>query len=58
MAHHSRHDPFELKAVKKDNFSGDAWWFSQVEFVKNDAGIVTGCRVSNGRVLNLWFEKE
>lgn len=57
IAKHSRLSDFNLKPVKKDMFSGDTWFFGQVDFIRNADGIVTGCKVSSGRVRNLYFEK-
>jgi len=43
--------------VKKDVFSGGAWFFGQAEFVRDDAGAIAGCKVSSGRVRNVYFQK-
>lgn len=57
MAKHSRHSEFELQPVKKDMFAAQAWFFGQVEFVRDANNGITGCKVSNGRVRNLYFKK-
>ena len=57
MAKHSRHSDFELQPVKKDMFSGQVWFFGQVEFVRDASNGITGCKVTNGRVRNLYFKK-
>lgn len=57
IARHQRHPDIELKVAKPDFFSGNTWFFGQVEFVRNDQKEITGCKVSNGRVRNLRFEK-
>lgn len=57
MAKHSRHSDFELQAVKKDFFNGQAWFFGQIEFLRDTNGSITGCKVTNGRVRNLYFKK-
>lgn len=57
MAQHSRHSDFEVLPIKKDIFSGQAWFFGQVEFVRDANNGITGCKVSNGRVRNLYFKK-
>ncbi len=54
--HHRRHDPFALKPVAQDEFSGPSF-VRRLVFSRDEAGRVFGMRVSNGRVLNLWFEK-
>ncbi len=57
IAKHSRLSDFNLNPIKKDVFSGEAWFFSQVEFVRDPKNLITGCKVSNGRVRNLYFKK-
>ena len=58
IARHSRHPDFELRPVKSDYFSANIWFAGQIEFVRNQEGAVSGCKVSSGRVRNLWFEKQ
>ena len=57
VAKHNRHSDFEIQALKKDIFSGQAWFFGQIEFIRDANHGVTGCKVSNGRVRNLYFKK-
>lgn len=57
MAKHSRHSDFEMQVVKKDMFAAQAWFFGQVEFVRDANNGITGCKVTNGRVRNLYFKK-
>lgn len=57
IARHSRLSDFELNPVKEDVFSGTAWYFGQVEFIRDSNDKITGCKVTNGRVRNLHFEK-
>ena len=57
IAKHSRLSDIELNPVKEDSFSGNAWFFGQVEFVRDADGAISGCKVSSGRVRNLWFKK-
>lgn len=57
MAKHSRHSDFEMQVVKKDMFAGRVWFFGQVEFVRDANGSINGCKVTNGRVRNLYFKK-
>ena len=54
---HQRHSDFKLLPVKKDVFSSEAWFFGQAEFVRDETGSVTGCKVSSGRVRNVHFRK-
>ena len=56
MAHHQRHGDFKLYATSKNKLKGDRYFFSDIS-VERTAGKVSGIRVSNGRVRNLWFEK-
>jgi CubicO group peptidase (beta-lactamase class C family) len=57
-ARHSRHSDIGCTPTKADTFSGNQWFFGQVEFVKNAGGQVTGCKISSGRVRGVWFQKE
>lgn len=58
VAKHPRHEDIELSLVKKDFFAGNRWFFGQVEIVRSDIGVITGCKVSSGRVRGVWFEKQ
>jgi CubicO group peptidase (beta-lactamase class C family) len=57
VAKHSRLSDFNLNPIKHNMFNGEAWFFGQVEFIRNENNMITGCKVSNGRVRNLYFEK-
>ena len=57
VAKHSRLSDFKLNYIKDDMFFGEAWFFGQVEFIRDENKVITGCKVSNGRVRNLFFEK-
>lgn len=57
IAKHSRLSDFDLTPIKKDVFSGSAWFFSQIEFVRDENNAISGCKVSAGRVRNLYFQK-
>jgi len=57
LAKHSRLSDFKLNPIKKDMFTGEAWFFGQIKFIRDSNNIITGCKVSNGRVRNLHFEK-
>lgn len=57
IARHQRHPVIHLESVSMDEFLGDIWFFQGVEFDRNEAGSITGMRVSNGRVRNLWLER-
>ena len=55
--HHSRHGDFKMKRIKKDILEGD-WPVSIAKFQRDEDGNINGILVSNGRVRNLWFEKQ
>jgi len=54
--HHARHGDFNMHMVSTDQLEGQ-WPFSEVRFIRDDSGKVTGIRVSNERVKNVWFKK-
>jgi hypothetical protein len=58
VARHQRHPDITLTPVGKDMLSGDAWFFSKVEIVRDQTGAITGCKVSSGRVRNLRFTRQ
>lgn len=58
IVHHRRHGDIELKPLEKDAFQGNQWFFGETKFIRNEAGDITGMRVSNGRVRNLLLEKQ
>lgn len=55
--HHARHGDFEMKVLKQDILESQ-WPFSIIKYQREKIGGVTGIYVSNGRVRNLWFEKQ
>ena len=56
-AHHPRHGKLPMERVKKDVLEGE-WPLDVVEYQRDDSGNIAGIRVSNGRVRNLWLEKQ
>ncbi|MDA0330284.1 MAG: serine hydrolase [Gemmatimonadetes bacterium] len=56
IAKHRRHADFDFEPVEEDSFSGESF-FGTADFQRDGSGAVTGMRVSNGRVRNMWFEK-
>ena len=58
IASHPRISDFVLTPVKPDQFSCDQWFFGQVNFVRDEKNNIIGCKVSSGRVKDLWFEKQ
>jgi CubicO group peptidase (beta-lactamase class C family) len=57
IAQHMRTGNIALSPEREDLFSGSAWYFGEVTFLRNDEGFVTGCEVSAGRVRNLKFTR-
>ena len=58
IARHFRTGDVHLTALKADQFNGDQWYFGSIEFIRDNNNIITGCKVSTGRVRNLKFEKK
>ena len=57
VAEHARLSDIELTPSKNDVFSGNQWFFGQIEFKRDEEGIINSCEVSAGRVRNLKFTK-
>lgn len=57
VAQHRRHDDI-LLTYAGDHFLGDAWFFPEIHFTRDDTGRVRGFRLTGGRVRNLHFEKQ
>lgn len=57
IARHFRTGDVILTPSKADVFSGNEWYFNQVEFIRGTNKAITGCKVGNGRVRNLKFVK-
>ena len=55
--HHPRHGTFNLNEIKEGIFES-SWPLNLMKFKKDDNGKITGFLVSNGRVMNMWFEKK
>ncbi|MBL7856438.1 MAG: serine hydrolase [Cyclobacteriaceae bacterium] len=56
-ATHIRNEPCEIHPVADGIFNADAWYMGRIEFIKNPQGVVTGMKVSSGRVKNVKFDK-
>jgi hypothetical protein len=54
---HIRHDPIVLSPTGPDAFSGDAFFFGEAVFERDDAGRIKALLVSSGRVRNVRFER-
>ena len=57
MAQHIRHDDI-LLTYAGDHFLGDAWFFPEVHFTRDDTGRVIGFKLTGNRVRNLYFERK
>ena len=47
----------ELDPIKKDEFSGEAFFFSEIEFIRNEEGQIAAFTASNGRTAGVLFER-
>ncbi len=56
VAQHRRHDDISL-TYADGHFVGDAWFFPEVYFSRDDTGQITGFRLTGNRVKNLRFKK-
>ena len=56
VAQHRRHDDIVL-TYANGHFRGDAWFFPEIHFIRDNTGRVTGFRLTGNRVRNLHFEK-
>ena len=57
VAQHRRHDDILLTSAD-GHFLGDAWFFPEIHFIRDDTGRVTGFKLTGNRVRNLHFEKK
>ena len=57
VAQHRRHDDIVL-TYADGHFRGDAWFFPEIHFIRNNTGRVTGFNLTGNRVRNLHFEKK
>lgn len=57
IARHFRTGDVKLTPVKENVFGGDQWYFGQVEFLRDQSGSVTGCKISGSRAVNLIFSR-
>jgi CubicO group peptidase (beta-lactamase class C family) len=57
MANHVRHGDFEIKVLREDILEAD-YPLRSIRVERDKRGRISGFYVSNGRVRNLWFEKQ
>ncbi len=58
VVQHRRHEDFRLTPQGKDDFTAPVWFFGRTQFERDDDNLVTGFRVSSGRVRNLRFVRQ
>ena len=56
VAQHRRHDDIVL-TYTDGHFRGDAWFFPEIHFIRDDTGRVTGFRLTGNRVRNSTFQR-
>ena len=57
VGYHPRHGEFKMERIAQDKISADLPLVF-VQIIRAPDGTVSGLRVSNGRVRNMWFEKQ
>jgi len=57
FAEHIRTDNVELTPTGNDLFSGNQWFFNEVEFLRDTENKVIGFKVSSGRCKSIMFDK-
>ncbi|UCC40379.1 MAG: serine hydrolase [Candidatus Aminicenantes bacterium] len=58
VAQHRRHDDIKLNPTDMDQFVGEQWFFSQVQFTRDKEKKLTGFLLTGSRVRNLRFDKQ
>lgn len=58
MGNQSRHGDFEIRIIREDDLEGKLGAFSGIKVKRDKKKRILGLLVSNGRVRNLWFEKQ
>jgi len=57
VAEHQRHPDITFTPIDTDTFSGNAWYFRNVEFVRDVNKKIISLKVSSGRIRNVKFWK-
>ena len=57
VAQHRRHDDIML-TYTDGHFIGNAWFFPEIHFVRDNTENITGFRLTGNRVRNLYFKKK
>ena len=50
-------EPVKLDSLKVDLYKGDVFFLTEVQFMRDEAGAVTGFEASNGRTKGIRFER-
>lgn len=58
LLRHRRNGTLLLAPIERDRYSSSAWFASAVAFDRDDEGVVTGLRISSGRVVDLRFPRQ
>jgi CubicO group peptidase (beta-lactamase class C family) len=54
---HVHHGEVDLKIMSKDRLNAPWWFVQNIDMVRDATGKVTGLKMTNGRVANLWFKR-
>lgn len=54
---HVHHGEVDLSVTGKDRLSAPWWFVQNIDIVRDGSGAVSGIKMSNGRVVNLWFKR-
>lgn len=57
IARHFRTGDVKLTPLKENVFTGDQWYFAQIEFLRDQSGSVSGCLVSSNRIKHVKFNR-
>jgi CubicO group peptidase (beta-lactamase class C family) len=55
---HRKFADVKLSAIGPDQFSCPNWWMSNLKFVRDKKGVITGFEVNAGRVLHLYYARK
>jgi len=58
VATHVRNEDVILSAVEEDRFTGDQWWFRDVQYQRDEADDIVSFQLSAGRIRNVLFRRK
>jgi hypothetical protein len=58
MGNHVRHGDFRIDILRRDDLEARLEPFRTIRVKRDRRGRIEGLYVTNGRVRNLWFEKQ